>query len=132
MIYAMVAAAGVAITLVGAWLAALETRGRLTLPKTTEAPKPDPDGGRGPDLAAAVKVLEVFKFLRGTTAVIVAGALIVGGALFFTSRLPASGVPSAGPSDGASAGPVGGPSQASDAPSQAPAVPAVPGPSANP
>lgn len=128
MIYALVAAAGVAITLVGAWLAALETRGRLT----TRKQEAQPGVARGVDVDAAVKVLEVFKFLRGTIAVIVAGVLIVGGALFFTSRLPTSGVPSGGPSDGASAGPVDGPSQGTDAPSQAPPGPQAPGPSANP
>lgn len=131
MIYAMAAALGVAITLFGAWQAALETRGRLSTNL-----KGAPSGSRGPDYDGMTKVLDVVRRLRGTIVVIVAGALIVGLALFFTSRLPAAGLPSdgpsSGPSNGASNGPSSGPSEGGGAPPQAPTEPEVPGSSASP
>jgi hypothetical protein len=71
-------ALGGAVALLGAWLAALETRGRLRAVIAL-----DPDRGDGLDalgtdrLDALAAVLEKARRLRGAIAVIAAGAIIV-------------------------------------------------------
>lgn len=100
------AAAGVVITLFGAWQAGLETRGRLQL----ELPAYAGESGRGIEseaLEGLAKILDQARRLRGTIAVIAAGAFLVVFAMLFASLSVTSGratapSPSASPTTSAS------------------------------
>lgn len=92
-------AAGVVMLLTGAWLAALETRGRLRLRLPPASPD---DVGRGEvsdSLNALANVADKFKTVRGSIAVLLVGAAVVGSALWAAaatvgnmSRLPTPAV----------------------------------------
>lgn len=78
---------GAVLLVIGAWQAALEVRGRLTLKVT--ATGGDTTRGVAPaDLGDAVaKVLEVLRGARGTIATLAVGALIVLGALWSAAHV---------------------------------------------
>ena len=114
----LAAAAGVTITLSGAWQAGLETRGRLQL----KLPEPTPAGlDRGPEaevLEGVAKILDQARRLRGTIAVIAAGALLVGLAMLFASLWVTSKAPAPSPSASAT-------TSASQSPTAEPSPPAA-------
>lgn len=116
------AAAGVIITLFGAWQAGLETRGRLRLgrraPATEDVTTTDVRGPLADILESGAKLVDAARRLRGTVAVIISGAALAALAMWFasltvTARPPetppptpsASALATPGPSAGASAGP---------------------------
>ncbi len=91
---------GIILLVVGAYLAALETRGRLRTVKVTQ---PD-DGDRGPlgDTSDLVVkglqvVVENLRFMRGTVAVLLTGLLLLGIAMWASVSLASPTVVSPAP-----------------------------------
>lgn len=79
--------AGVVVLLLGAWLAALETRGRLHLRVPVEKTR----GGVSESLKALAEVIEKFKTVRGSIAVLIVGAVVVGAACWAAASMATIG-----------------------------------------
>lgn len=81
--------AGMVLLVLGAWLAALETRGRLRLRMTSGGS--DKGTPRGADLSASIKalaeVIEKFKTVRGSIAVLIAGTFVVAAACWSVASM---------------------------------------------
>lgn len=90
--FAVVAAtyAGIIALAVGAWLAALEVRGRLSLRKRTLVTR-GVTPSRGP--LDVVEILNASSKLRGTIAMVVAAVALLLGALWTTGRFPGAASP---------------------------------------
>lgn len=82
-------AVGAALLVVGAWLAALEVRGRLS---AVVAADPDlGDRGVGAEVGeAAAAVIDVLRKARGTIAVLAIGAIVVLGSLWSAAHVASS------------------------------------------
>ena len=130
----LAAAAGVMITLIGAWQAGLETRGRLQLKLAQHTGEPD-RGAEAEVLKGVAEILDQARRLRGTIAVIAAGALLVAFAMLFASlsvtngRAPAPS-PSVSPTASAAQTPTAVASPSAD-PSPSSAAPSPSAPSAS-
>ncbi len=121
---------GAVLLVIGAWQAALEVRGRLTL-KITATGEDTTRGVAPADLGEAVaKVLEVLRGARGTIATLAVGALVVLGALWSAAYVASSshGPQPAPSSSSSSTPPPASPSPASPAPSASTSASTTPTP----
>ncbi|MCK0110938.1 hypothetical protein MWU75_02135 [Ornithinimicrobium sp. F0845] len=118
------ATTGIILLLVGAYLAALETRGRLRLPGQAPAVRVDGVRGTVSDLLKDTlePVLKAMQSMRGMMATLVVGGLILGGSLLLASTLVSGAGSGTADTDQATETPTG-PSQETGVPTQTPAEP---------